>query len=166
MKQIIIYILILIPIITSFAQQNLYVKNNETGRMKKLNKKSILTFEISDSTVVTGRIVTVTDSSFVVSTYEKSLKSGEFNLQIKSVIQVTNKLINKKGLASTSYFIGCIGIIGLVTSPFLLISDTPEDALGLLEVSAVLVGVGGVLYSPYLIKRKFNTNNDWTLVAK
>ncbi len=148
------------------AQQNVYLKNNEKGQLKKLNRKTILTFKISDSTWVTGRIIAVTDSSFRVSTYEKHIKSDTVNIQIKSVSQVINKLMNKNGLASTSYFFGTLGLIGLVTSPFLLITETPEDVLGVVEASAVFIGVAGVLYSPYLIKRKSNTNNKWTLITK
>lgn len=148
------------------AQQNVYLKNNKSGHLKKLNRKTILTFKTSDSTWVTGRIIAVNDNSFSISTYEKHIKPDTVNVQIKSVSQVTNKLMNKTGLASVSYFFGCIGVIGLVTSPFLLLTDPPEVALGLLEASAVFIGVAGVLYSPYLIKRKFNTNNKWTLITK
>lgn len=166
MRLIITCILIVFPIFITTAQQNVFLKNNETGQLKKLNRKTILTFQTSETTFVTGRIIAVTDSTFSVSTYEKNKKSDTINIQIKSVSQVINKLMNKKGLASTSYFFGTLGLIGLVTSPFLLITDTPEDALGLLEASAVLIGIGAVIYSPYWMNRKFNTNNKWTIITK
>ena len=166
MRLIITYILIIIPIYITVAQQNVYLKNNETGRQKKINRKTILMYKTSDSTWVSGRKIGVTDSSFSISTYEKNTEPDTVSIQIKSVSQVTKKLMNKTGLATTSYFFGTIGVIGLVTTPFLLISDPPEVAMGLLEASAVFIGVAGVLYSPYLIKRKFNTYNEWRLETK
>ncbi len=146
------------------AQQHVYLKNNETEHLKKLNRKTILTFKTSDSTWVTGRIISATDSSFRVSTYEKHIKADTVNVQIKSVSQVTNKLMNKTG--SVGALIGYVGFMGLVSSPVFLITDTPKDALDVLEASAVLIGVGAIMYSPHLIKRKFNTNNKWTLITK
>ncbi len=147
------------------AQQNIYLKNNETGHLKKLKRKSILTFKTSDSTWVTGRIISVTDSSFRVATYEKYVKSDTVNVQIKSVSQLTKKLMNKKTVP-VGGIIAYIGLIGLSASPVLLITETPEDALDLIEASAVLFGVGIIMSSPRLIKRKFNTMNKWTLVTK
>lgn len=164
MKLIITYVMIIIPICMTVAQQNVYLKNNETGHLKKLNRRTILNFKISDSIWVTGRIIAVSDSSFRVATYEKHLKSDTVNVQIKSVSQVTNKLTNKTG--SVGALIGYVGFMGLISSPFLLITDTPKDALDVLEASAVLIGVGAIMYSPHLIKRKFNTNDKWTLVTK
>jgi len=150
----------------SLAQQHVYLKNNETGQLKKLKRKSILTFKTSDSTSVTGRIISVTDSSFSVSTYEKKrVKSDTINVQIKSVSQVTNKLINKNN-APVGGVLAYIGLMGLSVSPVLLLTETPEDALGVLEGSAVFIGAGAIMASPRLIKRRFDTKNKWTLVTK
>lgn len=146
------------------AQQNVYLKNNDNGHLKKLKRKTILTFKTSDSTFVTGRIISVTDSTFEVSTYSRHLQPDTVKIQIKSVSQVTNKLMNKTAVGSG--IIGYIGLIGLATSPFLLITDSSEDALGLFEASVVLLGISAIMYSPRLIKRKFNTENKWTLVTK
>ena len=146
------------------AQQNVYLVNNDNGHLKKLKRKTILTFKTSDSTLVTGRIISVTDSSFEVSTYRRHIKSDTVNIQIKSVRQVTNKLINKTAVGTA--IIGYIGLIGLITSPFLLITDSSEDAQGLAEASVVFLGISAIMYSPHLIKRKFNTKNKWTLVIK
>lgn len=166
MKFIITYILIMVPICMTVAQKHVYLKNNETGQLKKLNRKSILTFKTSDSTSVTGRIISVTDSSFSIATYEKKhVNSETVNVQIKSVSQVTNKLINKK-TAPVVGVLGYIGLMGLSVSPVLLLTETPEDALGAIEGSAVFLGAGAIMASPRLIKRKFDTKNKWTLVTK
>jgi hypothetical protein len=148
----------------TFAQQNVYLENNDNGHLKKLKKKTILTFKTSDSTIVTGQIISVTDSSFEVSTYRQHIKSDTVHIQMKSVSQVTNKLMNKTAVGSA--IIGYIGLMGLITSPFLLITDSPEDAQGVFEASVVFLGISAIMYSPHLIKRKFNTKNEWTLVTK
>jgi hypothetical protein len=82
--------MIIITVNITVAQQNVYLKNNETGHLKKLKKKMILTFETSDSTSVTGRIIAVTDSSFSVSTFEKK-EPDTIILQLKSITQIENK---------------------------------------------------------------------------
>lgn len=166
MRLIITYILIIVPLCMAVAQQDVYLKNNKTGHLKKLNRKSILTFKTSDSTSVTGKIISVTDSSFSVATHErKRVKSETITIQIKSVSQVTNKLINKKTVP-VGGVLAYIGLMGLSVSPFLLLTESSEDALGTLEASAVLFSVGTIMASSSLIKRKFNTKNKWTLVTK
>ena len=164
MKLISIFILMLIPIFLTLAQKSVYLRNNENAHLKKIKSKSILTFKISDSTFVTGRIISSTDSLFEISTYSRHEESEIVTIQIKSVSQVTNKLMNRDAVGASIF--GYIGIIGLITSPILLLTDTPEDAKSLLEVSAVFIGIAAVLYSPHLIKRNFDTWNEWTLVTK
>ncbi len=164
MRALLICMLIFIPICMAHAQQNAYLKNNENGRLIKLKKKTILTFKTSDSTSITGRILSVSDSSLEVSTFKKKKKSETVHIPINSVQEVTNKLMNKP--AALAGITGYIGLIGLVTSPFLLITDSKEDAQGLFEVSAVFLGIGAVMYSPHLIQRKFNTENEWTVVIQ
>jgi len=148
----------------TIGQQNLYLRNNDSGQLKELKKKTILTFKTSDSTEVTGRIISITDSLFEVETYIRHATSDTVEIRISTVEQVTNKLMNKKAIGSAIF--GYIGLMGLITSPFLLITDSPEDAKGLLEVSVVFLGISAITYSPHLIKRKFNTKEDWALDPK
>lgn len=164
MRVIIICILILISICVAHAQHNVYLKNNVDGQLKKLKRKTILTFKTSDSTSVTGRILSASDSSFEISTIKEKKKSDTVHIQIKSVKEVTNKLMNKP--PTWAGITGYIGLIGLITSPLLLITDTKEDARGLFEVSVVFIGISGVMYSPHLIKRKFDTSSEWSFVTK
>lgn len=165
MRFLIHFILILLSINPSVAQQNIYLlRNNDNGHLKKLKSKTVLTFKTSDSIEVTGRITSVSDSSFRILINKKHTNPDTITVLTSSVSQVVNKLINKP--ASVASIIGYIGIIGIVTSPFVLITDPAEDALALLEASTVLVAAGVVLHSPHLIKRKFDINEKWTLVVK
>lgn len=163
MKLLIFLILICCSIPMTYAQNNVYLKNNVNGHQKKLKPKTILTFKTSDSTSVTGRILSVSDSLFEISTIKEKKNSDTVHIQIKSVREVTNKLMNKPAIGAGIF--GYIGMIGLITSPLLLITDTKEDALGLLEVSGVFIGISGVLYSPHLIKKKYDTSNEWSFVT-
>lgn len=166
MKLIIIYVLIVFPICICFAQQNLYLKKNETGHLKKLRKKSILTFETSDYRMITGRIIAVSDSSFRLSTYDykRKIKPDTVNVHIKSVSRVIKKLTKKEGKVGA--IIGKIGLIGILGSTVTFITETPKDAQEFFQVSVGLFGVGAILHAPHRIKRKFNINNEWTLVVK
>ncbi|MBN3519683.1 hypothetical protein JYB62_06675 [Algoriphagus lutimaris] len=164
MKLLIILILICCSIHMTHAQNNVYLKNNVNGHQKKLKPRTILTFKTSDSTSFTGRILSASDSSFELLTLKERKNSDTVQIQIKSVKEVTNKFMNKP--ATGAGIIGFIGFIGLITSPLLLITDTKEDAQGLLEVSGVFLGISGVLYSPHLIKRKYDTSNKWSIVTK
>lgn len=164
MRYLLIYLLIFIPFSIANAQQNAYLKNNEDGRLIKLKRKTILTFKTSDSTLVTGRILIIKDQLLEISTSRKKKESEIIPVQINSVQEITNKLMNKPpALAGIT---GYIGLIGLITSPLLLITDSKEDAQGLFEASLVFLGVSVVAYSPHLIQRKFDTEKKWTLFTQ
>jgi hypothetical protein len=165
MRSIITWVLVLVPFYVTLAQQNIYLKKSSNGHLKKLRSKTILTFKLSDSTLVKGRIIAVTDSSFRVSTYRQQTKTDTVDIVIKSVRQVTNELINKSGLAETAGWVMIGAGLGVIMIPVAWIDDGPDAALDGVEFVGVLLGTSAVLLSPYLIQRKYDLTKKWTMVV-
>jgi hypothetical protein len=165
MKTIVISILILNSVCCAMGQQ-VYLKKHSNGHLKKLRPKTILSFATSDSTSVRGRIVSATDSSFMIATYAAFTRSELVEIPLSSVREIRNDLMNDPRLLQFAGWSIIGGAMGVLMIPVAWIADGAGAALDGVKFVGVIAGAGLVLVSPYLIKRKFNTRSKWTLVVQ
>jgi hypothetical protein len=165
MKTIVTLTFILTSVCCAMGQQ-VFLKKNSTGHMKRLKPKTVLSFRTSDSTTVTGRIVSVADSSFHVATYERYSKSEIIEVPLSSVTHVRNDLMNSSALSETAGWFLAGSILVVLVIPIAWIDEGAGAALEGARFAGTIVGASLVLLTPYVFKRRFDTSKKWSLVIQ
>jgi hypothetical protein len=163
MRTTIVLILIVIPFCSAIGQQ-VYLKKNSNGHLKKIRPRTVLTFRTSDSTYVIGRIVSVADSTISVSTYERHAKSAIIEIPLSSVSHIRNDLMNSSGLSETAGWMLAGSIVGVLIIPIAWIEEGAGEALEGVKFIGTIVGASLVLLTPYFFKRRFDTRTKWSLI--
>jgi hypothetical protein len=155
----------------AFAQNEIFLKNKRSGRLKRLKQTTNFGFEVitPDKKEVGyfGRIVQMTDSTLTIQEYLKPSMRGvtpaTYMINIRDIKSIKNYLINNDDFNTLGGMLVIGGILGLVATPIVWISEGKGDGTDGALFTAGLFGAGGLLLLPQFIgKRK--QMSKWELV--
>lgn len=166
---------IFLTTITVSAQQNFFIKNKKTGKLKKLKQKTYLGFDImttdnSKQKSYFGRIVQITDSTIVLEEYIKSSLRNTivptiWTIRTQDIKSFKNYLIDNDDFNTIAGMLIIGGSLGLVATPIVWLADGKEAGKDGAVSTTTLLAAGGILLLPQLIgKRRHMTK--WEFVKR
>jgi hypothetical protein len=171
------YLLILLTLLilatsTASAQQDFYLKNKKTGRLKKLKHKTNFGFQVTTDSSKRqgyfGRIIQMTDSTLTIQEYVKpslrhAIKPEIWTIGTRDIKSIKNYLIDNDDFNTLGGMLIIGGALGLVATPIVWIADGKEAGQDGAVFTATLFAAGGLLLLPQLIgKRRHMTK--WEFV--
>jgi predicted KAP-like P-loop ATPase len=161
--------------ITVSAQQNFFIKNKKTGKLKKLKQKTYLGFDImttdnSKQKSYFGRIVQITDSTIVLEEYIKSSLRNTivptiWIIRTQDIKSFKNYLIDNDDFNTIAGMLIIGGSLGLVATPIVWLADGKEAGKDGAVFTTTLLAADGILLLPQLIgKRRHMTK--WEFVKR
>jgi hypothetical protein len=162
-KHLLLTLLILMPFF-AHSQKWAYLQK-DSGRLKKLKSKTVYHFQAKDSSWYAGRIMWVTDSTLILKNARKYAGQKQIELKLSDIIKIQNPLMHNEGLKEMAGWMIAGSTLFVVMIPIVWIDEGWDQVQELFGVWGGVLGVAGVLMTPYLFKRTFNFNK-WAIVAK
>lgn len=160
-----ITILTIIALSTSivWGQHQVFLKNQKTGRLKKLKETTYFSFDIrtSDNSKLSnyGRIIQMNDSTLTVEEYVKpSMRRAAtpaiLTIEINDIKSIKNYLIDNDDFNIFGGMLIIGGAISLVATPVVWIANGKEAGQDGAIFTAGLLTAGGLLLLPQFIGKR------------
>jgi hypothetical protein len=137
------------------AQQNFFLKNKKSGRLKKIKQKTSFGFDVKPTDSLTrvsyfGRLIAMTDSTLTIEEYVKrslrhAIKPEIWTIEIHNIKSIKNYLIDSDDFNTFGGMLIIGGILGVVATPIVWLSAM---------FTAGLFAAGGLFLLPQLIGKR------------
>jgi hypothetical protein len=146
------------------AQQDYFLKNKKTGRLKKLKQTTNFGLDVKTTDSLKrvgyfGQLIEMTDSTVTIEEYIKpSLRQAIipklWTINIKDIKSIKNYLIDNDDFNTLGGILIIGGVLGAIATPIIWIVDGKESGQDGAIFTAGLFVVGGLLLLPQLIGRR------------
>jgi hypothetical protein len=96
----------------------------------------------------------------------KRISDGKLKKLIADIQMVVNPLMNSSALAESGGWFLVTASLGVLMIPVAWIDDGPAAAREVLTGMAVVVGASCVLFTPYLINKRYDLKKNWSIVVR
>ena len=153
----VVFISILVSCFTpSFGQSKIYLQHRyKPNRQKQISPKKEYIIQTTETTFYNYHIISFSDSTL-------NIRSGSKEDSREIPMNEIEQLEKAKSFGAFEV-IATLGIIGLTITPIIWATEGNEEALGMLEVSGVLLAASVPVVLMKDIGRKKDMRNKWKL---